>query len=154
MQPDPQPEVDRIVADLRAALDAAERAAKAATPGPWKVDDPSYPEEVVTADHSVAVLAGGRWGGEARVFESTADALFIALNDPARVLALVAAHRELLDDLLAEQHSACAMTPDGQGACTCGRDQRVLRRVRLLAAAYAGRGERNVRDVLDRDEEG
>lgn len=83
-----------LVEFLTARLDEDEHAARAATPGPWAVDDESYAEAVRAED--VAVVAGGRWGGEASVFESTADALHIARHDPARVLAEVDAKRQLL----------------------------------------------------------
>jgi hypothetical protein len=83
----------------------------------------------------------------------------IVRNDPASTLARVAAHRAILADILAEKHfvleddcwyTCRAATEERDGgetcndeergkACDCGRDARVLRRVRLLAAGYAGR---------------
>lgn len=84
---------------LRARLNDDEQAARAATPGPWAVDSESFAEAISAGDGSVSVVAGGRWGGEASVFETTADAVHIARHDPARVLAEVDAKRALLDDL-------------------------------------------------------
>jgi hypothetical protein len=89
---------DQLVVWLREAMDAAERDAEAATPGPWSVNDESYPETVYSASN-VDVVAGGRWGGEASVFESAADAVHIARHHPAAVLRRIAADRKLLDDL-------------------------------------------------------
>jgi hypothetical protein len=77
-------------------------------------------------------------------------------HDPARVLAEVEAKRRLLDDLLAEKHQvvedcwytcpAATEEHDGDetcnenvqmGRCNCGRDDRIGRRLRLLALPYA-----------------
>lgn len=85
-----------LVELLQARLDEAEQAARSATPGPWKADDPTWAETIYGPDH-VAVVAGGRWGGEASVFESTDDALHIARYHPARVLAEVEAKRRIVD---------------------------------------------------------
>lgn len=89
-----------IVAFLTARLDEDERLARAATAGPWTVDDEEYAETIYGADHT-AVVAGGRWGGEASVFESTEDARHIARHDPPRVLREVAAKRKLVNSLTA-----------------------------------------------------
>ncbi|MDT0608853.1 DUF6221 family protein [Streptomyces lancefieldiae] len=78
--------MDDLAQWLRAQLDEDERIARAATEGPWSVDDNSYAEAIYAADRRTTVVAGGRWGGEASVFESTEDALHIAAHDPARVL--------------------------------------------------------------------
>jgi len=77
-----------------ARLNDDERIAKAATPGPWAVDNETYAEQISSPDGPV--VSGGRWGGEASVFESTEDALHIARHDPARVLGEVAAKRVLI----------------------------------------------------------
>jgi len=87
--------MDDIVQFLRARLNETAARASAATPGPWSVDDESYAESISTSD-GVTVVGGGRWGGEASVFESTADALHIAEHDPARVLAEVDAKRQII----------------------------------------------------------
>lgn len=88
--------MDELVQFLRARLDEDERIAKAATPGPWLVNDESFIETIYARDGHTAVVAGGRWGGEAPVFESDEDATHIARHDPARVLAEVEAKRRLL----------------------------------------------------------
>ncbi|WP_327066804.1 DUF6221 family protein [Kitasatospora sp. NBC_01302] len=79
----------------------------------------------------------------------------IALHDPVSVLRRVAAERELLADLQADEHLmvddgwySCAAATDDRfgnvcadegragGPCDCGRDARVERRVRLLAQGW------------------
>ena len=95
-----------LVDFLRARLDEDEAVARAATPGPWSVNDESFAEWISSAD-GVEVVAGGRWGGEAPAFETTEDALHIARHDPARVLAEVEAKRALL-----EEHAQGSL-PDG-----------------------------------------
>ena len=87
---------DDLVAFLRARLDEDEQAARAASPGPWRVDSETYAEKISDAKDA-DVVAGGRWGGEASVFESTEDALHIARHDPTRVLAEVDAKRRIID---------------------------------------------------------
>ena len=87
--------MDDLVRWLAEQLDEDERIARAATSGPWTLDDESYPETVYSAA-KVDVVAGGRWGGEASVFESTADAQHIVRHDPARVLREIDAKRKLL----------------------------------------------------------
>jgi hypothetical protein len=87
--------VKDTVERLRAVLDRAEQKARAATEGPWKVDNEAYTEAIYAAD-GTAVVAGGRWGGEASVFESTEDALHISSWDPNTVLRLVERDRALL----------------------------------------------------------
>lgn len=83
------------VAYLRNAHVHAEQLTKAATPGPWTVDSETYAESIRAAD-GTDVVAGGRWGGEASVFESTQDALHIAAQSPGLVLRRIEAERELL----------------------------------------------------------
>ena len=130
-QPDPQPEVDRIVADLRAALDAVEVAARKAKPGPWTQDGGS-----IYATHPTDEVVD--W-----VYDDSWE--HIALNDPARVLALVAAHREILD--VYEDAAFHADLPpgvhDGRDWDEKVRDEEVAAAleqvVRCLAAAYADR---------------
>lgn len=146
---------DDLITFLRARLDDDERIAKAATTGPWSVNDESFAESIRATD-GTEVVAGGRWGGEAPVFESTEDALHIAAHDPARTLLEIEAKRQLLADALAEKHvvvedcwyTCPAATEERDGGetcndadsdkpCNCGRDARVERRLRLLAMSYA-----------------
>lgn len=89
--------MEDLIEFLRAALNDEERIAKAATPGPWRVDDETYAERIYAADQT-EVVGGGRWGGEASVFETTEDAVHIARWNPARVLAEIEAKRQILDD--------------------------------------------------------
>jgi len=81
-------------------------------------------------------------------------AVFIAYNDQARVLREIAFKRALIADILAEEHdlddseylgclAVTQVTPGSPEvvrivgrACTCGRDESVARRLRLLAAVY------------------
>lgn len=82
---------------LKEAHRRAERLAQSATRGPWFVDSTTYAERIYGADNT-DVVAGGRWGGEASVFESTEDALHIAANSPDKVLARIKAERAVLED--------------------------------------------------------
>lgn len=88
-----------LVAFLGRMLDADEQVAKAATPGPWDVNDEELAEAIYTVDpdSDIAVVAGSGWGGEVTVFNRPADAIHIARHDPARTLAKVAAERRILD---------------------------------------------------------
>jgi hypothetical protein len=85
----------------------------------------------------------------------------VALHDPARVLREVTAKRALLEDINAEKHlvvdgdpyfTCNAATEERDGgeswarekwgtACGCGRDDRVERRLKLLAAPYSDHPE-------------
>jgi len=98
-----------------------EAVAKAASTGPWKVNDETYAETIYAADGYTTVVAGGKWGGEASVFDDTADAIHIALHDPARVLAECEAKRLIL-----------ALSEHG-----CGDDYERVQRA--LALPYADR---------------
>jgi hypothetical protein len=102
-------EFDTLVARIRATLDLDEQIAKAATPGPWTTrnlyrplagcrcltceeDEPyakTLAEVDVLGDDPTAVLNPG-------------DAEHMARYDPARVIAAVAALREVLDICVAE----------------------------------------------------
>lgn len=86
-----------LIERLRAAIDETERVALAATPGPWRVDSEDYAEIIYGNDDMVSVVSGGRWGDEASVFDSTADAIHIARHDPASTLRRCAADRKILE---------------------------------------------------------
>ncbi|MFH8581709.1 DUF6221 family protein [Streptomyces zaomyceticus] len=88
-------DLTEFLAFLNGCLDEDERTARAATEGPWQVDNEQHAEAITTPTGTV-VVGGGRWGGEAPVFETTQDALHIARHDPARVLAEVDAKRQFL----------------------------------------------------------
>lgn len=84
-----------LITRLSAELDRREAIARAATPGAWSVNDPTYPEAILSDDGHV--LSGGRWGGEASIFDRDEDAHHIAANNPATALRLIEAHRKILD---------------------------------------------------------
>lgn len=85
----------------------------------------------------------------------------IALNDPASVLRRCAADRTLLADITAERHlvidgdcwyTCAAATEERDGGepcndarlgepCDCGRDERVQRRLQLIAESYGWQEE-------------
>jgi hypothetical protein len=88
--------VDDVVPWLREQIAEDRRLAEEACDGPWRVDDAGYAEAIYSAD-GTCVIGGGRWGGEAPVFDSTEDALHIVRHDPAAVLAQCDAHEALLE---------------------------------------------------------
>jgi hypothetical protein len=91
------PDLDDFVPRLLAVIDETEQVARAANDGPWRVNDERYPESIYSAD-GTCVIGGGRWGGEASVFDSTEDALHIVRNDPEAVLRRCEADRELVEE--------------------------------------------------------
>lgn len=94
---------DELVAWLRAQLDADERAASAATPGPWGYDPrtefPMPGGEKLEFVHAGVVpdLRGIAATGPSNDVQSMADAGHIARHDPEHVRADVAAKRALVD---------------------------------------------------------
>lgn len=129
---------------LRAQLDEDERIARAATPGPWSVNDESYAEWVIAAN-GTEVVAGGRWGGEASVFESTEDALHIAAHDPARVLRETDAKRLLMKQIFMYEAKidgewGCCHDADAIEAGMCDETSpNGIEALRLLALPYKDR---------------
>lgn len=117
--------IDDLIAFIRARLDEDARTAQAATGGPWHVDSEDYAEAIYDSQ-GTAVIGGGRWGGEASVFETTEDALHVARHDPARVLAEVEVKRAVIDEALGIWNS------DVDGVF--GRGESILR---YLALPYA-----------------
>lgn len=139
--------MDDLVQFLRDRYDETTARALAATRGPWTVDSTTYAESISAEDGTI-VVGGGRWGGEASVFESTEDAIHIAEHNPVRVLAEIDAKREILrwhssphsvvDDYCADEGGPC--THRGEAVCTlCG--ETACTTVRLLALPYADRPE-------------
>lgn len=139
---------DDIVEFVNARLREDEEHARASrTPDEWRLERDGtsiYPTRVSRPrieglrDATVAiVLAVDR-----------VDAQHIARHDPARVLRGVEAKRRLVKDLLAQSHFldnrewyGCRSiteddTPTGE-PCTCGRDEDVERRLRLMASEWA-----------------
>lgn len=88
--------VEALPEFLLARVSEDEVMARAALPGPWNVDSETYAEYISNADN-IPVISGGRWGGEASVFNDTKDALHVARWDPARVLAEVEAKLKIID---------------------------------------------------------
>lgn len=89
--------IEDVLARLTAGLDRDEAIARAACPGPWSVDDENYVETMYDKDKT-AIISGGRWGGEAPVFDCNDDAAHILRHDPARVLRQVEAIRLVIAD--------------------------------------------------------
>lgn len=116
--------------------------AKGDTLGEWEQDD-GPPEDI-----QLYAASGKLTMGQAR---------HISRHDPAYVLADLDAKTALLDDLLAERHhvndgdcwyTCTAATEERDGGqncddnrrgdpCDCGRDERVERRLRILAQPFA-----------------
>jgi len=83
---------------LLARIGEDEKLAQAAGGESWHVNSESYPESISTGDPTWRdVVAGGRWGGEARIFDTDEDALHIARWSPARALAECDAKRRIID---------------------------------------------------------
>jgi len=135
---------------LRARYGEIRALAEAGSPGPWSVNAES--DEVVAID-GITVADGFALSGR----QLRATTAHIAANDPAHVLADIDAKLALVDDLLTEHHHVCAddwytcpaATKEREGdtccdddrsggPCECGRDERVERRLRLLAQPFAG----------------
>lgn len=138
----------RDVADfIRARLDEDEAAARAATPGAWKIR-PRLEGVCIDAGRYDQVIAPGVvscgsycYGGTSSVDISDADAEHIARHDPARVFADIAAKREIVawvGDYDAD--------PDGSAWGILGH----------LAALYADHPDyqQEWRSALDDDSEG
>lgn len=114
---------------LLARIAEDEEVALAATRGPWSVNSPNCAEAIVSGDGATEVVAGGRWGGEASVFESDGDAAHIARHDPARVLAECEAKRRIV-----ECHS---LTQLESGKTILGYRTALEDAIRALALPYA-----------------
>lgn len=131
----------RITEFLLARIAEDEAVARASTPGPWHVDSDTY-AETISSNDGTAVVAGGRWGGEASVFDSSNDALHITRWNPKRVLAACEAKRRILE--LHRHRPAGARDPHDFGCevCDYDRDYDVLGNgwcdtLRALASEYA-----------------
>jgi hypothetical protein len=110
---------------LEERLAEAERIARAATPGPWRWNPEKHWRKPGTSWFEEAVFAGEAGAsatcvagtGETDDPQSMADAQHIALHDPAAVLALVEAHRMLLE-LHANEFPG--LTDDEAVCASCG----------------------------------
>jgi hypothetical protein len=94
--------VDWLRSTVRGDLEKA----RAATPGPWSVNSKDLAETIYGADH-VAVVAGSRWGGEAPVFESDADAIHIATHDPGDTIARCETELAILNEHAPQGRMCC-----------------------------------------------
>ena len=81
---------------LATRYDEAEAMARSAAPGPWHFSARGGADDEILSENGTPVVAGGRWGGEASVFDEDADGAFIASVDPAHRLADVALKRAIL----------------------------------------------------------
>jgi hypothetical protein len=131
---------DELVQFLRERLDQDDQAARAATPGPWKLARQPGFEWVSSAEYwAVADCSDADPARE--------NAEHIARHDPARVLAEVDAKRQLMAALTSEGHATlrpggstevyCGADYGDGSPCDCGRDERVSRSLRVLASVYA-----------------
>lgn len=93
--------MDELVEWLRGQLADDEKAAKAATPGPWQAEAHHHRRtgEVVSAEvHPVAEQEGNGDGG----VSTPEDATHIARHDPAAVIADIEAKKAVLDATVGE----------------------------------------------------
>ncbi|MET9073859.1 DUF6221 family protein [Streptomyces sp. NPDC004232] len=140
-------DTDQMVTWLRAAMDAAKHRAEEAAADTGSANWEYQPSGILDAMEP----AGFMVATGSQDFLEPERGQFMAANDPAAVLRRIAADRQLLDDLIAEQHNvvedpaytcpAATTERDGgrnyhPGPCNCARDERVHRRVRLLAEGY------------------
>lgn len=130
--------MDDLMQWLGAQLDEDERVAKAANAGPWSVNDETYAETIYAAD-GTDVVAGGRWGGEASVFNDTEDALHIVRHDPARVLREVEAKRRILAEVVPEMNRMDDQLETEFGTPSNPEPYESGKLLRLLALPYADR---------------
>jgi hypothetical protein len=123
--------VDAVTADpltfLRAAHAEAEKAAEAATPGPWSartygpggrhrvLGGPSVQPGLGSDTRTVCRTDAYPADWPTEVVNPTADVRHMALHDPAAVLRRITAERALMADLLAERH----FVNDGDCWYTC-----------------------------------
>lgn len=149
--------VEHTADAIRAGIDRREALAQAATPGPWAWD--------YVSDNILARAADGLGShGIVRVFLDpcgTDDGPHIAVNDPAHVLAVLAAAREELADALAQQerHKCVKVWPaiSGPGVpqeasadCECGGDypcddaQQAERTLARLTGLYTAKEQTSV----------
>lgn len=158
--------MDELIAFLRARLAEDEQAARAATAGPWEWRHEHgelwQPKPDGWLDYSGEYIAGP--GDRATLFgpgmTPHADAVHVARHDPARVLADIEAKKQTISTLLSAKHAVCedswytcpAATEERDGGecgqddmrgepCECGRDDRLITHLCLLALPYADHPE-------------
>lgn len=137
-----------LVEFLRARFDEDEHTARAATPAPWRhgLFGLTSGADLGTARFEDAVFAGPTGHdavrvagtGEVREEQTAEDAIHIARHGPARVLAEVAAKKQILDE-----HICPCPEPDCGDCGACSGEHHAdpttapCRTVRLLALTYA-----------------
>ncbi|MGW9031491.1 DUF6221 family protein [Streptomyces sp. NPDC055722] len=130
------PGTDGMLVWLRAAMDAAQRDAEAATPGPWEPEGDDPTDDMVHTVHdgkhgdlvgkTVAHVRGGN--------ATAANMRHIARHDPAAVLRRITADRKLLD-LHQNVNGKCWECGQGYELTDWGPDFPCTT-VRLLAEGY------------------
>lgn len=149
------------LASLHAGVDADERDARHATPGPWHI--PEHDPLAYCVDSPDGSGRICRFGDRS-VGDDVLNSLHIVRHDPARALREVTAIRSLIAEIVAEPHAyipgdefySCSQAVDpyendpaekvpGSGCsdpdragqpCDCGRDARVERLLSILAGIY------------------
>lgn len=141
---------------VAARYDEDEQVARAASAEHWQAEIHHHQRTGKPVSYEVHPVAEQEGNGDGGIV-TAGDAVHIARHDPARALADVESKRQLVADLLAEEHflndrewyGCRAVTeaphkttdvPTGR-ACTCGRDERVERRLRLLAEPFSGHAD-------------
>jgi hypothetical protein len=144
-------DIEAMVSWLRDTLDSDERAATAATPGPWFVHD-TY---LNRGGYTATVLSGEIGHGELRAWLPTMrsdvpwddernvwnDAAHIVRHDPAHVLNVVAAHRAIIDmyEEARATHGSAAPVRDLAHASKMGKVVALGKALQALAAGYSDR---------------
>lgn len=127
--------VDDLAGWLTQVWDEQEKVAKAATPGPWKWQDPGPPNKMaLLGDNGRLMIVPSRTPD---VYPSVYDADFMEANDPASALARIAADRKILAEFVARDKDVDLMLgPD----CLRQREWSGLRlALRIKAAQYRSR---------------
>lgn len=133
--------IDELAATVRGQLDADERLARELTAwadGTGRTGGGAFEFHRLLGDPLL-----GPFGGQSAIRNWGTGQDIAKLADPARVLRDVAAKRALVDRLLAEPHGLVDADDPypcprrGTSArCQCGRDERVLGYLELMAQAY------------------
>lgn len=136
--------MNEMITWLRACLDDDEKAAKAATKGPWRHNPDKHWRKPGTAEFEESVFAGPAGDAATSVAgtgpsddpQSMADAAHIARHDPAAVLEDIRMKRDLLDEYEAVAHLDTDQPPTEYAH---GRARGLGEAVKTIAAAYRHR---------------
>lgn len=143
IQPDPQSDLDTMVADLRAALAADEAAAREAARESSPVWHPNAGEADPEGGYRPDDGPGFASIGPFDVGLPPGTRHHITRHDPAQVLALVAAHREILDLLETAKADPDREHDPHVNGYIGGLNAAVTR----LASAYADRDDESERST-------